>query len=331
MKSARLQWWPALASWRTALALLFACSAAAAQLAAPLMVAPGVFVVPGSLGSATPANRGAVGNAGFIATQAGTVVINTGGSRQLGDALLAAAEGTTGRRVVLAIITQAQPEFLMGAAAFADRGIEVMAHEATARAIASRCPECLRRLQQELGVDEMAGTRLVAPTRRITTTQHLALGGRNIDILHLGTGQTDGDLVVVDRRSGIAFAGALVGAARVPQLETHAQAATWRAALAQLRRLPLRTLVPGYGPPGDPRLLIDETDKYLATLERQVEVLMREGVGLSAATQRVQMPEWRHWAQYDTWHGRNVQRQYLAAELRWLGEAASAPSAALKH
>ena len=67
------------------------------------------------------------------------------------------------------------------------------------------------------------------------------------------------------------------------------------------------------------------------TLERQVDVLMQEGVGLSAATQHVPMPEWRHWAQYDTWHARNVQRQYLAAELRWLGEAASAPSAALKR
>ena len=92
-----------------------------------------------------------------------------------------------------------------------------------------------------------------------------------------------------------------------------------------------RTLVPGYGPPAAPKRLIDETDEYLATLERQVDVLMQEGVGLSAATQHVPMPEWRHWAQYDTWHARNVQRQYLAAELRWLSEAASAPSAALKR
>lgn len=312
------------AAW---LSLWLHCGEAAAQLGPPLAVAPGVFVVPGSVDAATPVNRGAVGNAGFIATPAGTVVVNTGGTRRLGEALLAEAERTTRQRVVLAVITQAQPELLMGAAAFADRGIEIVAHEATARAMAGRCTECLHRLQQTLGEDEMAGTRLVTPEQQLTASRRIAPGGRRIDILHLGAGQTEGDLVVVDRQTGTAFAGALVGAARVPQLESHGEAAPWRAVLARLVRLPLRTLVPGYGPPGDPRTLIEATDAYLAALEQQVQALMREGVGLAAATQRATLPAWRGWAQYDAWHARNVQRQYLAAELRWLGEAASAPPA----
>lgn len=315
------------AAW---LLLWLHCSEAAAQLGPPLAVAPGVFVVPGSVDGATPANRGAVGNAGFIATPAGTVVVNTGGTRRLGEALLAEAERTTRQRVVLAVITQAQPEFLMGAAAFADRGIEIVAHEATARAMAGRCAECLHRLQQTLGEDEMAGTRLVAPTRQVTASKRVTLGGRLIDILYLGAGQTDGDLVVVDRQTGTAFAGALVGAARIPQLESHGEAGPWRGVLARLARLPLHRLVPGYGPPGEPRALIEATDTYLAALEQQVQALMLEGVGLAATTQRAPLPAWRGWAQYDAWHARNVQRQYLAAELRWLGEAASAPRAAAR-
>lgn len=304
---------------------------AAAQLAEPLQVAPGVFVVPGSLDAATPANRGAVGNAGFIATPAGTVVVNTGGSRRLGEALLAAAERTTRQRVVLAVITQAQPEFLMGAAAFAERGIEIVTHEATAGAMAGRCIECLQRLQQTLGEAEMAGTRLVAPTRQINASLHVAPGGRRIDVLFFGAGQTDGDLVVVDRQTGTAFAGALVGAGRLPQLEAHGEAAPWRAVLARLAKLPLRTLVPGYGPPGEPRALIEATEAYLAELERQVQALMQDGVGLAATAQRATLPAWRGWAQYDAWHARNVQRQYLAAELRWLGGAASGPSSNLER
>jgi glyoxylase-like metal-dependent hydrolase (beta-lactamase superfamily II) len=299
---------------------------AAAQLAGPLQVAPGVFVVPGSLDAASPANRGAVGNAGFIATPAGTVVVNTGGSLRLGEALLAAAERTTRRRVVLAVITQAQPEFLMGAAAFSARGIEIVAHEATARAMAGRCIECLRRLRQTLGEAEMAGTRLVAPTRQVTASLRVAPGGRRIDILFFGAAQTEGDLVVVDRQTGTAFAGALVGAGRIPQLEAHGEAAPWRAVLARLAEQPLRTLVPGYGAPGPPGELIAATDAYLRALEQQVQALMQEGAGLAAAARRAPLPPWQGWAQYDGWHARNVQRQYLAAELRWLGQAASAPT-----
>lgn len=298
---------------------------ATAQLAPPLAVAPGVFVVPGSLGEATPANRGAVGNAGFIATPAGTVVVNTGGSRRLGEALLAAAERTTRQPVVLAVITQAQPEYLMGAAAFAERGIELVAHEATARAMAGRCAECLRRLQQTLGEAEMAGTRLVAPTRRLTASLQAAPGGRRIDVLFLGPAQTEGDLVVVDRQTGTAFAGALVGAGRLPQLEAHREAAPWRAVLARLARESLRTLVPGYGPPGEPRALIAATDGYLAALEQRVDALAQQGTGLATLAQDAALPAWRGWAQYDAWHSRNAQRQYLAAELRWLGGAASVP------
>ena len=127
-------------------------------------------------------------------------------------------------------------------------------------------------------------------------------------------------------RAGDLGRAAEIAYGRIPQLEAHGEAAPWRAVLARLAEQPLRTLVPGYGAPGPPGELIAATDAYLRALEQQVQALMQEGAGLAAAAQRAPLPPWQGWAQYDGWHARNVQRQYLAAELRWLGQAASAPT-----
>jgi glyoxylase-like metal-dependent hydrolase (beta-lactamase superfamily II) len=297
-----------------------------ASLPLATLVAPDVHVVAGSMQAASADNGGFVGNLGFIATPQGTVVVNAGGSYRLGRALLARAEQTTGRPVIALVLTQARPEFIMGAAAFSERGIDVIAHEGTARLIAQRCAECLRRLQRELGDDAMDGTRLVQPSRVIAQDLHLGPPGNGVQVLYPGRGQTVGDLVVVDERSGVAFTGALVSEGRIPEIEDAAGAAPWRRVLAVLGKRPLRAIVPGYGPPGPPARLIGATDAYLARLVSDVQTHWERGDDLLATEREVTLPAWRDWAQYEPLHARNVQRQYLAAEAEWA--AAPAASAA---
>jgi len=281
-------------------------------------VAAGVHVLVGSRDAAHPGNGGAVGNLGFIETPAGAVVVNAGGSYRWGRALIALVTRRTGRPPATAIVTQARPEYVMGMAAFADRGIELIAHEATDRLIARRCPECLRRLLRDLGDDAMRGTRLVGPTRALAGDARIAPGGRRIDILHFGAAQTAGDLVVVDVDTGVAFAGAMVTERRVPELEDPGGARPWRAALAALAARPLALLVPGYGEPGAPAALIAATDAYLAQLASDVQSHWDRGADLLTAQREIAGARWREWAQHEALHARNVQREYLAAEARWL-------------
>jgi glyoxylase-like metal-dependent hydrolase (beta-lactamase superfamily II) len=124
---------------------------------------------------------------------------------------------------------------------------------------------------------------------------------------------------VLDERSGVAFAGALVPAGRVPEIDPGREAAPWREALRRLaRREGLRSLVPGYGAPGPAPALMASVDGYLAALEAQVQALLDAGADLLEAQRRVELPAWAAAARYEALHKRNVQRQYLAAELRWL-------------
>lgn len=296
-----------------------------ARYGAAQAVAPGVWVLPGSLEAADAGNQDAVGNLGVLDTPAGPVLVETGGSWRLARWAIAEARRLTGRKPVLAVITQARPEFLMGGAAFAEAGIPVLAHTATAELMAQRCHECLRRLRTDLGEAVMRGTRLVLPGRRVEGSQVLALGGRRIALLHLA-GHTAGDLVVLDERSGVAFGGALVPAGRVPEIDPGREAAPWREALRRLAGQPgLRTLVPGYGAPGAAPALLASVESYLAALEAQVQALLDGGADLLEAQRRVELADWRTAARYEAFHKRNVQRQYLAAELRWLAAPEATP------
>ena len=224
--------------WRACIAslLVLAASASAARAQEALTLAEGVHVFVGDTGEPSPANRGRIGNVGFVVGDRGTVMINAGASYRHGRALLAAAERIGGKPVVLVVSTQPVQEFVMGAAAFADQGIPVLAHRASAALIASRCEDCLHRLRQVLGEDEMAGSRVHPPERQIEASTTLEAGGRRLALIHPGWGSSPGDLVVHDARSGVVFAGALVSVDRVPELRD-SDPQGWLAALDGLQAL----------------------------------------------------------------------------------------------
>ncbi len=277
---------------------------------------PGVHAVIGSTNEASPHNGGEVGNAGFIVGAEATVVVNTGTSYQHGRRLIELAERVGGRPVALAIITQPLPEFILGSAAFTERGIPLLAHEAAARLIMQRCEQCLSRLQRLLGEDAMRGTRVVEPARRIAGSTRITVGGRSLELLHFGWGATPGDLAVFDPASGVLFAGALVSAGRVPELRD-ADVAGWLTALDALAATPFSTLVPGYGRGGDSGALA-ATRHYLATAAAHVRQRLDEGASLHECVQGARtdpaFAAFSGWALFEASHTRNVQKLYLEFE-----------------
>lgn len=327
-----------MASLAVLLVLLAVTFGARAQEA--LTLAEGVHVFVGDTGEPSPANRGRIGNVGFVVGDSGTVMINAGASYRHGRALLAAAERIGGKPVVLVVITQPVQEFVMGAAAFADQGIPVLAHSASAALIASRCEDCLHRLRQVLGEDEMAGSRVHPPERQIEASTTLEAGGRRLALIHPGWGSSPGDLVVRDARSGVVFAGALVSVDRVPELRD-SDPRGWLAALDGLQALTRADagrantaglpaaasppaaadarIVPGYGPPVSAAAL-DAVRDYIVDTEARVRSLFDAGTPLSALVQAAQLPRYAGWALYQPVHGRNVQQRYLALERATLAE-----------
>lgn len=277
-------------------------------------VAPGVYMVAGSGGSADETNFGRIGNAGFIVGDAGVIAIDTGTSHAHGQALLAAIRDVTDQPVRVALVTHAQPEFLFGGTAFHQRGIPIRMHGRTARLMASRCEACLKTLRQTVGEEPMLDTTLYKADQEFDATHELDLIGRPVQVLYFGHSSGPGDIAVLDRRSAVLYAGGLLDARRVPDIQD-SDLAGWHRALNALQALHAATVVPGHGPATTPASqLIAANRRYLMQLESRIRTLVASGTSLLQVADATELPEFEAWDQYDTIHRRNASVAYLRVE-----------------
>ena len=234
-----------------------ATSATRAASPAPIELAAGVYMLPGTGGEPDAANLGRVGNTGFIVGRSGVLAIDTGTSYLHGRALLAAIHSVTEQPVRLALITHTRQEFLFGAAAFREQGIPIAMQQAAASLMATRCDTCLKTLRATLGEDAMRGTTMFTPDNAFADPLAIdaaALIGRPIQVLYYGHSSGPGDIAVYDPRSRTLFAGGLLDAQRIPDV-FDSDLPRWREALRSLQALPIEVIVPGHGPSGSKRII----------------------------------------------------------------------------
>jgi glyoxylase-like metal-dependent hydrolase (beta-lactamase superfamily II) len=289
-------------------------SAQAAQprVPPPQQLAHGVYAVVNLQAEATLENYGAIGNQGILIGDTGVILVDTGTSVRYANELLATVRRLTSKPIVLVINTHQHPAFIFGNGALALQGVPILAHRATAALIEQRCEKCLKNLHDTLGNEEMQGTRVVAPTRIVEGPVSLKIAGRQLDIVYYGHSSSPGSIGVIDRASGVLFAGGLVSIDRVPDTRD-AQIETWLPALQALKKRQIRLMVPGEGPVA-PVARVNELERYLTALQSTVEKIYQQGVSLGEAGARSELPEFKNWPAYLSAHNRNVEHLYLQLE-----------------
>ena len=297
-------------------ALLVAGPARAAGELRPEKVADGVYAFVAETGEISPANRGNVGNSGFIVGPTGVVVIDTGISYRHGRRMLAAIGRITAKPVELVVVTHAVQEFLFGNAAFEEHSVPILAHSETAALMKARCAHCLDNLRPILG-DELEGTRLVLSQRQVSGSTTIEAGGRMLELLYLGWASTPGDLAVFDRVSGTLFAGGLVAVNRIPEMRD-CDFEGWLHALETLRKLPVKRVVPGHGPVSGPEAITSTAD-YLRALDTKIKALYARSSSLLDSVDNAALPAYGDWAMYATTHRQNALHRYLQLEIEELG------------
>jgi len=291
---------------------LAACATPTRSTLRASAVAPGVYLLAGSGGAADENNLGRIGNAGFIVGDRGVIAIDTGTSLAHGRELIAAIRAVTDRPIRVALITHTRPDFLFGGAAFRELGIPIRMHQRAATLMASRCETCLKTLRQTVGEAPMAGTVMYKPDQTFDATHTLDVAGRPVRVLHFGHSSGPGDIAVLDGPSGVLFAGGLLDARRVPDIQD-SELEGWKRALKSLRELPLAAVVPGHGPVSPPTL-IGTVEDYLAQLETRIRALVDKGVSLLEVPEAGELPDFAAWDQYDTIHRRNASVAFLRFE-----------------
>lgn len=275
-------------------------------------VAPGVYVIPGIVGDPDPENRGRVVNIGFIVGRTGVTVIDSGANTLQGRAILATIRRVTQKPVKLLIDTHPHPQNVLGNEAFAERGIPILATKITAEKMNERCPRCLENLTASVGAEAMRGTRITLPQQTLDAKTTLTVGGRQLRLIPTGWGHSEGDLAVLDIRTGTLFSADLVYAGQIPHL-SEARIEGWLAALDTLETIPARRVVPGRGPVGTSSRILSFR-RYLQQLHDQVAAAYHAGRTLDETLHQIDLPEFHDWQGYAERHPLNIQHVWYEIE-----------------
>ena len=286
-------------------------------------LAPGVYVVEGNNADFTPANGCNIINTGFIETEAGVLVINTGPSRLYGEQLRALIARTTKQPVAQVLHLNLHPDYFLGNQAFAD--VPRRATAETRTGIAREASSYESNLYRACG-DWMKGTETLAPNT-LQTPGHWTLGNRQFE-LRVYQGHTDSDLVLMDLDSGVVFVGGLAFANRIPTTP-HAKLPLWLASLTQLETdlattLPgdtLRFVVPSHGPVRTDISALRQTRAYLSWLDATLLQATQNGLDMVEVLHGPVPADYRAWAAFNTEFTRNVTHLYPQYEVQSLRAA----------
>ena len=240
-------------------------------------IGDGIWMVRGADEAIGFANGGAIANGIIMASDAGTILVDTGPSLGFGTALDSLARRLTGKPVKRIYITHLHPDHSFGSGAF--REAEVHALPRT-RADLERDGAGFSDAMYRMLHGWMAGTELVLPIGDAASGE-VTFGGRRIELLGLA-GHSEGDLALIDHASGTLIAGDLVFHDRAPATP-HADIAGWLAALDRLEKTPHRQLVPGHGPLCRDGRAIAQTRDWLMWLEAALTAAVADGLDMTEA------------------------------------------------
>ena len=251
----------------------------------PRQIADDVWLLEGSTDNFAQGNGGNIVNTGFIVTEQGVLVIDTGPSKRYGEAMRKAIAQVTDKPLLKVMLTHHHPDHALGNQAFSDTPIAALAE--TTRLLAEQGDAMAENMYRLVG-DWMRGTEVLLPTETLEAGE-LEVGGRPLQLLAL-SGHTGADLAILDVRSGVLFAGDLVFYQRALTTPGTPGLDIWLADLDVLQALPWQQIVPGHGPLANDASPFAQMRDYLGWLDGVMRDGAEQGADMNELI-RVPIPE----------------------------------------
>mgnify|MGYP006074907927 CR=1 FL=1 len=249
----------------------------------PIEVIPNVFSAIGATAPPTYENAGHNNNLSFIVTGDGVVVVNSGASYALAEALHTEIKSTTDQPVKLVFAENGQGHAMLGNSYWTALGIDVVAHVDAAEAFDDNGAMSLRAAKAR--VKERADkTEITAPTIIFEDEYIVEMGDMRIEARYLGPSHSPGDIVVWLPEQSMVISGDMAFHERMLPIFEDTMTAdwivTWETAFEPLGAT---YVIPGHGHPTNMDQVRRYTRDYLVFLRSQIGELIEDGDGLAEA------------------------------------------------
>ncbi|GGE56748.1 MBL fold metallo-hydrolase [Actibacterium pelagium] len=249
----------------------------------PVEVIPGVFSAIGATAPPTYENSGHNNNLSFIVTGEGVVVVNSGASYQLAEALHSEIKEVTDQPVVAVFTENGQGHAMLGNSYWVGQGVPVIAHSEAAHEFqeygAQTQQAHLRTIKEKAD-----GTELVQPTEIFDDEYVMELGEFRIEARYLGPAHSPGDIVVWLPNQSLVISGDMAFHERMLPIFEHTMTADWLETWdTEFEALNATYVIPGHGHPTNMAQVRRYTKGYLEYLREKIGAHIDEGGDLAGA------------------------------------------------
>lgn len=281
-----------------------------------------VYMFFGNIAEVDEFNRGWNGNAGFVVTPEGVVVIDSLGTPRLGLRMIATIKSITDKPVKYLIITHNHPDHSYGAVAFRKLGgVTIIAHQGTEDYINSDQIEGSVAFRRSFIESDMQGFEGVSPDITVSgkrfSKYDLKFGGRTFHIYNVGQHHSSGDLVVHAREDDVVWISDLAFNQRTTFMGDGNSRQAIEAQDWLLKRFANASLmVPGHGSAQTkPFPMVSKTRSYVHRLRGKMLDAIAKDIDLSEAVDQADFPDWKDTRLYDLNQRTNANFVYRELEL----------------
>ena len=250
----------------------------------PVEVVPGVWTSVGATQPPTYNNAGHNNNLSFIISNDGVLVVNSGASYLLAQALHDEIKKVTDQPVRYVVLENGQGHAMLGNSYWHQQGVKIIAHDDAITEI------------EKYGVGELEGmmvynrdrglnTTIIKPDISFSQRTTIQLGEIPIELIHFGPAHSAGDISVYLPQQDLIIAGDMAFHQRMLPVFPETKTLLWVETFDLFVATGAKHVIPGHGEPTDMATVTHETQGYLLYLQDQARKLLDEDLGLDEAYQ----------------------------------------------
>jgi glyoxylase-like metal-dependent hydrolase (beta-lactamase superfamily II) len=270
-----------------------------------------VYALLGPLGLPSQHNQGYMVNATVIIGDKGVILVDSGGTDEVGRHLAKSIARITPKPVTHIINTHHHGDHVLGNVAF--KGAEIISSEQCKALVEKTGMEWVQIMENLVG-RKFPNTHPVPATltfKEESSSERSLQGVKILFWVPLGS-HTPGDMMVYLPDDKVLIGGDILVNTTTPVMRD-ANVRNWIGALAKAQEFDATTIVPGHGP------LMSKSDvvklhKLLAVFYAGIEAGYKKGLTDSEIRGKLDLSEWQKLNEFETNMGGNINRAYLEVE-----------------